>query len=504
MNLLGKGQVVAVVVGIENYRPQRRGGTLSKVDFAGKDAQEFAATLESIYPTERLNLTELRDTAASCTGLSDELQHAIRSLAEDDLFIFYYAGHGFHGAGGNRITAWDSNAHNIEGTTLLLRDILTDPLAVSPCNRALAFIDACASGFDRIWKARDVIASMDQQELKDFLGSATYSALFLSCKPGEKSFPSSELQHGIWTYFLLKALRGEDEDALGPERYLTDTSLRDYLRKEVAAFITGHMQIRGVQTPQAIIDATNTFAIRHVPARVLPVAPAGDLSRIAAPVTKEYMEGIQGGTITSLKGFTRGLGHFVPKAVTDAATKFVRDLLTDKVNEEIQEVYEGVKTVFGLRRSDIPHSSANGQGSLDTEFFRFSIDTAQDEDDPAKYVIIRRLELRDTPDAHVEEIDTIFGSKFDEVVVEVDPNALDFGELVSLFEDVVQAYDGELKDEEHTGRLTYTAPDSTRIKIDSTRGRLSLAGTGRQPYSALLARVRQYRFGLTGDVRLML
>lgn len=281
VDLLGGGQVVAIVVGLENYQSRPEGKTLTRVDFARNDAEAFAEALRTIYPADRLSLTLLRDSEATCVSLKYDLTMAIKSLAPDDLFIFYYAGHGFHGVGGNRITAWDSTSFNIEGTTLLLRDVLTDQLAASSCQRALVFVDACASGFTAF--GRDVVTSMNPQELKDFLGAATYSAMFLSCMPGEKSYPATALQHGVWTHFLLKALKGDAEDALGPERYLTDTALRDYLRSEVSRYVTRDLQVRGNQTPQAIINATNTFAIRQVPARIVPVAPAGDLSQVRAP-----------------------------------------------------------------------------------------------------------------------------------------------------------------------------------------------------------------------------
>ena len=177
---------MAVVVGLEDYQPRREGETITSVAFARNDAEAFAEALKSIYPADRLSLTLLRDSEATCASLKNDLGYAIKSLASEDLFIFYYAGHGFHGAGGNRITAWDSNPFNIEGTTLLLRDVLSDQLTASSCDRALAFVDACASGFTGVGQARDVVTSMNSQELKEFLGAATYSAMFLSCKPGRK------------------------------------------------------------------------------------------------------------------------------------------------------------------------------------------------------------------------------------------------------------------------------------------------------------------------------
>ena len=117
---------------------------------------------------------------------------------------------------------------------------------------------------------------------------------------------------------------------------------------------------------------------------------------------------------------------------------------------------------------------------------------------------MRRLELREGAETRQDAIDEVFGTIFDKVVVEIDAADLDFEQLVEFFEDVEEAHGGELKDEEHLSRLTYTAPDSTRIRIEIEGGRISLSGGGRQDCSTLLARARKYRFGLTGPSRLLL
>ena len=62
-----------------------------------------------------------------------------------------------------------------------------------------------------------------------------------------------------------------------------------------------------------------------------------------------------------------------------------------------EELYEAVKENFGLRRRQISREGGSGQGNLDTDYFRFSIDTRQNPSDPASYVIIRRLVLRGEP-----------------------------------------------------------------------------------------------------------
>lgn len=328
--------------------------------------------------------------------------------------------------------------------------------------------------------------------------------MFLSCEPGQNSYPSHEFRHGVWTYFLLRALSGDAENALGPGRYLTDSGLRDYLRREVPAYLTRESERRRRQTPLALITASNTFAIRDVPERPAQVAMAGDLRRISLAPVKEYLEGVESHRIRSLPGFSRSRGHFEPDSVNNRATDFVRALLAERVDEEIQKLYEAAKDNFGLRRREIGRESGDGEGNLDTEFFRFSIDTRQSRSDPASYVIVRRLVLRGEPGERQEEIDETFGSLFDRVVVKVSPNALSYDDLVDLFEEVENAIGGNLRDEEHLERITYTAPDGSRIRFDVGSGRISLSGGGRQFVSTLLARVRQYRFGLAGPSRLLL
>jgi caspase domain-containing protein len=497
------GRVIAVVVGLEQYQRRATGG-LPEVDYARRDAEAFATVLRELYPRDRLDLEIMVDNDATRGNIEYHLRQAIEALTENDLFVFYYAGHGFHGAGGNRITAWDSHAHNIEGTTLLLREVLLDPLTESDCRRALGFVDACAAAFEGLIRARDVVTALSAEELADFLTSARYCALFLSCEPGQKSYPSGELQHGIWTHFLLQALRGEAEDALGPGRFLTDTGLRDYLRREVPAYLTRRTEHRQRQTPQALITASNTFAIREVPEPAAPIAEAGDLRRIRFAPVAEYLEGVESGRVRSLPGFNRSRGHFEPDSVSERATGFVRGLLADRINEEVQELYEFVKESFGLRHRQISHESADGQGNLDTDYFRFSIDTRQDRSDPAYYKIVRRLVLRCEPGERQAEIDAAFGSMFERIVVKFPPDALSYDDLVDLFEDIEASVGGSLRDEQHLERITYTAPDGTQIRFDVEAGKVSLSGGGCQAASALLGRARQYRFGLAGPSHLLL
>jgi Caspase domain len=253
------GRILAYVVGLEKYG---RHTGIGSVDYARNDAEAFENALQSAFPGRTIE-SELRtDEEATLSTLRYELPQTIAGLREDDLFVFYYAGHGFFGAGGNRLTAFDSNVKNLEGTTWLLSELLTGPLSQSPCRRALIFVDACAEKLSV--PRRSVVTPLGEAEFAQFVTQASYHAVFLSCEPGQKSFPSVEFEHGIWTHYLLTALRGEAEEALGPKRYLTGTGLQDYLRKVVPARAKAENH-GSPQHPWAMIGGSGSFAIREVP-----------------------------------------------------------------------------------------------------------------------------------------------------------------------------------------------------------------------------------------------
>ena len=500
--LPANANVKALVVGIEDYQ-SRATGALRKVDYAHRDAEAFMSALRAIYG-DRLDGELVVDNEATVSNIKYLLHGVIQSLEKNDLFVFYYAGHGFHWSGGNRITAWDSHAHNIEGTTLLLREILLDPLQVSVCKRALAFVDACAVNFAPLVKSREVISNLSKEELREYLTATQYFALYLSCSPSEKSYPSDRLQHGVWTHFLLEALCGKAEEALGPDRYLTDQGLKDYLRKAVRQYMTNETTHRGAQTPQALITSSGSFAIRDVPLQRVPVKVAGDLSGVRIRPSSEFFEGVEEGKVQALPGFNKR-ANFVQERHNEGAASFIRQRLTAKIQEETQELYEAVKENFRLRSKDIQHECDEGAGSIDTDYFRYTVETRQHGQDPSKYQIVRKLELRTAADnARIKEIDETFLSTFDKLVVQTSRKFIDFAKLVDELEEFADSVGGTVRDETAKERVTYTAPDDTTIKFSVATGRIAISAKNARSVQALLNTAQGYRFGVEGPSTLLL
>lgn len=468
-------RVVAIVVALEEYRKPSNGAALPKVDYARKDAEAFGEAVKAMFPNmprSNLDVKVITDSSATLVGLRDDVKHTIRGLDADDLFIFYYAGHGFHGAGGNRLSVYDTNRDNIDGTSFILRDDLLDPLSESQCTRSLIFVDACAAKFRDLISSRDAITDLSADEVEKLLDDAWYCGVFLSCSPGEKSYPSDIHEHGIWTYYLLEALSGRADRALTRERWLTDTGLRDYLKLEVSQYLTKRTKVSGHQTPQAIISSSSSFDIcRFEP----PVSssPEAMLAGIKLLNDSEFLEGTDTGSVSSLEGFNKR-SHTVPDRESASAANWYKRLLSDQIEQDVQDVYIRAKRDLGLRRRDIQKAVELDGGELDTPYFRYSIEPGQSPEEPGEYYIRRQLALRPGWQERREAIDGMFGSHFDRVVIELKSVGYSFDDLVEELETVESAHGGKVQDDDKTQRVTYEV-DGATFTFDLRQRRLEVS-----------------------------
>lgn len=493
----------AIVIGLQEYRRRSSTSSLSGVDFALADAEAFADTLRQIHADldpDDVQVDVIGNADASLTALKEAFRYAAFAMGPDDLFVLYYAGHGYHTATGNRLTAYDTNPRNLSGTTIDLTEDVLKPLANSKCKRALLFVDACAEHVQDFNHARDVVDYLSADEFHAFLHSGWYFAAFLSCSPGERSYSVPSLRHGVWTHHLLQALRGETSEPLVEGHWLTDASLRDWLRVVVPSYLTRKTSIRGVQNPQAIVSSSNTFAIRRLEP---PPAPQDStLSPIGLKVTDAYLESTETGEIRRLPGFRRGY-HTVPADCNESAHAWICRLLKETVAEDVQEVYSTSKQVLNVRRRDTSREAAAEGGNVDTPAFRYTVDPAQNPDDPAEYAIVRRLALREDWTALRDAIDQIFGDAFDHLVIEIRARGLTFDDLVDKLEDIAFATGSSLDDDERSERVYFNLPGGPSLIFDLEASRLDITIPGARS-TDLLEQYHSIGLGLPTSVHPML
>ena len=469
----------------------------ASVPYARADAEEFAASLREAYSDIEVDVQLLVNENASLIGLREIIRGQIKALRDNDLFVFYYAGHGFYGKDGNRLVVWNTSRLEITDTTLLLRDEILEPLRHCQHAGSLMFLDACAAGLSAVRGGE--VDNLEVAEIEASLDGGRNCGVFLSCSAGEKSYASVKLGHGVWTNFLLRAMRGEAEDALTPDRWLTDIGLRDWLRIEVPRFITRELSVRGSQTPQAILDEPHTFRIRQIPESK--VAGASKLSGLPLKNCDEYLQGVETGAIRQIEGFNKR--NKLPNRLADSADRWVRRLLSERITREMQELYSISKEILSLKSRDMRMESGDGQGELDAPMFRYSVASGQNPANCKEYAIQRRLVLRSGWTNNRTEIESIFGSQFQRMVIEIDSRALAYADIVDRLEDVQAANGGSLQEDIGAKRVAYSAPDGAEFVIDLGRGRLEMSFGGRSGLEIIDA-ARNYKLQLTGPHSAML
>jgi hypothetical protein len=463
----------AVVIGIQKY--QQSG--LKGVNYAHNDAQQIKQVFAERFAIPEENIKTWLDQDATVARLETELRSDIRRLSREDRFYFFYAGHGLWAPkGGNRLTAWDSHLGNLQGTTISIEEVLLRPLRESRCQQSAIFIDACATEIHEEPDSRDLLADMKPDEFREFVKNTRYSAAFFACSPEEKSYSSPKLEAGVWSYHLARALRGDEPEAIYNDKFITDTSLQNFLLKAVRKF-TREQFVRksAVQTPYATISQNGTFVLVE-----LPEATASDESPLLIPDFSEaYFYGEETRSFKSFEEFTWKKKHTVPTERSASAAAWAQRLLSDDVARELQEVAVQARKILKVRSKDIDKRDDNGSGSVATDVFRFEIEADQNHEDPAETVVRREVRLR-VPHAELpKDFDDIFSGAIDTFFVPVPGTKGRYSDLLDAIEEWEEDAEVTSEGDATKGTIEVQLNDGSRLLIDTKRETMmvKVAGT---------------------------
>ena len=213
--------VWAVVVGINNY-PRVR-----KLKYAVNDARAFYDLLVHTNKIPRENVKILLDQEATLKNLRSALGTELKKAAgPDDMVIIFFAGHGSterdvmspDGDGLEKyLLPYDSDPNDLYATALPMREIAHIFNRIRS-ERLIFLADACYSGASggRTVGIGGVRAGLSDAFL-DRIAAGRGKIIISASAANEVSVEKDELQHGVFTYFLLTGLRGPadtDNDGL--------------------------------------------------------------------------------------------------------------------------------------------------------------------------------------------------------------------------------------------------------------------------------------------------
>jgi hypothetical protein len=212
--------VWAVVVGINDY-PR-----LPKLKYAVNDAQAFFDLLSVRNHVPAANITLLVNDQATLRNLRSALGVRLKEAAgKEDMVVVYFAGHGAVDPDTKSIDpdglekyllTYDTDPSELYATGLPMREIahIMDRIR---SERLIFLADACYSGGSggRTTSISGLRANIADTFLER-IAAGRGKVIIAASAPNEVSVEKDELQHGVFTYYLLEALRGEaDSDRDG-------------------------------------------------------------------------------------------------------------------------------------------------------------------------------------------------------------------------------------------------------------------------------------------------
>jgi len=249
----------ALIVGIGNFQYP----DIKSLKYTAKDARDFAALLtDPAYGRFRKgNVTLLTDAEATTTRIKSELEHLSEVAGPEDLVVIYISTHGspreMHATEVNYIVTYDTNPKRIYTTSLPMVDVIRDAKKMIRAGRVAVFLDTCYSGAatlagavlgegvarspgnpggnssDDTGNSRAIgFVGGVSRDLLSRAGSGAGHVIISASQPDERSWESNELRNGIFTYYLIEALKQNDGMAPIGEVF---NSLRDRVSQRVRA-----------------------------------------------------------------------------------------------------------------------------------------------------------------------------------------------------------------------------------------------------------------------------
>ncbi len=245
---------VAIVIGISSYKK------LPKAEYANEDAKNFAVYANRAFGIKQENIKILIDSEADDAEIIKAFRNWLPlqvNSEKTDIYIFF-SGHGLPSQDGKNLywLPYGADRDLLDRTAINQNELIKILADLNPKSVTL-ITDSCYSGMSKtgdtiIANARPVVLKNSEIALpKNF-------TLFSASSPEQISSSSTDLRHGIFSYYLMKGLEGDAD--LNSDNKITLTELHSYARINVAKMASS---LNRKQEPQLLGDGGRVITLTN-------------------------------------------------------------------------------------------------------------------------------------------------------------------------------------------------------------------------------------------------
>jgi hypothetical protein len=236
----------AVIVGVSEYKNPG----IPSLKYADKDAEALAEFLRRPegggYDSDHMRVLLNQD--ATLANVKDALINFLNQAIDMDLVFIYFAGHGAPEPARPQniyLLTQDSDPNALGTTAFPMWDIQTVLARYINAKRVIVFSDACHSGNISVNFATRGVGVTEQNLVNQYLTDLSKSkqgvVVFTASASGEVSQEFPEMNHGVFTYYLLEGLEGKAD--YNNDYTVTINELMQYVEEQVKR------KTRGAQNP---------------------------------------------------------------------------------------------------------------------------------------------------------------------------------------------------------------------------------------------------------------
>lgn len=394
------------------------------VPYATADCAELHRALPAVgyNPAKCILVAGTRTTKAS---IESHLKRLPKLIDKADSLLVLVVTRGFTHKNRGYLVCADTITPDPIETSLAVADLLA-AIHKAKCKEVAVLLDV-----DQLTQPGELFPSgLDEDELKKLFEASPSCVGLLSCAPGERSFESGQLRHGIWRHHLIEAFTGKARTGATKDGILTAAKLHEFLFDAVPRTLRRAYEDPQEQTPQ-LYGEGNAAAVIAELGKLL--GPGSDLLD-AARMKRVVFRSERSSRVKELAGFRKT--HTLPERANDWARKFVNRIAAADIKADLDNTFDMIREEFGYKRKDLDVSAErDGLGFIRTPDFEYTVSVSVNPEEPTDVIWRRELGRLSGPEfVRSEQFQNVFGAMFNKLVFEF-AAPVDVAEWVDRIED---------------------------------------------------------------------